>query len=559
MATHLLLKRGRYYFRRRLPRPLAKQINISKIVRALPPCSRSRAIVYARSLATISDQVFHIAMLKKEISNEEFDELIRSHFSQFQIKYEDQRNSYDASRSGDLEKSLTQSRDALKYHDTKGAAKAVHRILEKAGYEIDEDTQQFKDFTRKLLRTFAEATRIEIQRSEGNYAELPKDPLFLSTASGAQPQAQTDGIKLSDAYDKYTSDKLARNEWRSEAIRENKNSFDLALEWLGDQSLSRIARPDVSGYREILQLLPKHRGKTPTLKGKSLKALIAMTERDTSIPRVSAPTVAKHMKNLNALLGWAERQGYINENPAKGVYVASTRKSDPRDDRQAWQLEHLHKWFSSPFYRGCKSAQRRRQPGDQIIRDHFFWMPLLALYHPIRAEEVAQMFVADIKHEAGILFMDIDGGLDIESVKASGKQIKSIAARRRIPIHNNILELGFEAFVNSMKKPEATRLFEGLKPGGAASRYSQYFCRRFGEHIRYFGIQGVSYHGLRHTAITALSEGHPNTDINDELAGHKISGERGRYRKGASLKALAKAINSIEYRSIWEILNSQDR
>lgn len=548
MADYLLRKQSRYFFRRRLPASLAQRLATSEIVRILPPCTAAAARSLARQMASATDLIFGDAMARQNITPDEFDDLVREYFAKFLGKFDAGRAGYSRDGLEALEKTYSQGRDALKHDTWQSAAKATREILTKAGFKIDEDSDQFRDLCRKLTRALTEATRIEIARLQGDYTEGPKDPLFRGAGEGAS--AKLPKVRLSEAYERFKADKIARKEWRAGTVTENDTSYELFAEFFGDPYLQNIKRADVAEFRAVLQALPRLRGKSAALSDKPLKELVALTQGDGAVAALSPRTVNKHMSKLSSLLAWAQMQGYVASNEAKGVHKSTNRKRDARKDRAAWAPDQLKKLFSSPFYQGCKSATRRAERGQLIIKDHFYWLPLIGAFHPVRAEEIAQLYVNDVREEGGILYFDIDGGLDADEVQEKGKQIKSPAARRRVPVHALLLEVGFGEYVRRQARRGGERLFPELEAKGRSARFSQYFCRRFGEHIRDFGIRGVNFHGFRHTTITALSEANSNPDVRDQLAGHKAEGERWRYNKGASLPTLKAAIDSIAYPGI---------
>lgn len=551
MAIHLLIKRGRFYFRRRLPQVLAASTGRSEIVKALPVCTRPEAVVLARYASARLDAIMKQAMNGMKLDKHQLDAIVREIFEDVLAEYDRTRKlQWNEDGATAAQRRHEGAVEQLRMGFVDNAQEFACEALARAGISLEPTSPAFQELCHKTLRAFSEATRIHLARYEGDFTAQPLDPLFTAPVSPAVDLPLSTSLSLSEAYSKYKEDKEARGEWRADAIRENKNSYDLVIEFFGDRPILEIQKAEIAGFRELLQVLPKLRGKTGQLKGKSLKELVAITKANTAIPRLSATTVGKHMKNLSAFLGWAEQQGFVQVNVARGVHRPSGRKRDVREERNAWTPDQLNQWFTSPFYKGCRSEKRRRLPGDVIVRDHFYWIPLLATFHPLRAEEIAQLFVTDIKRDGDVLYIDVDGGLDADEVEKAGKQVKSHAARRRVPLHALVLNLGFADYVSEQTNAGSSRLFPLLTQGGAAGRFSQYFCRRFGEHIRYFGITGVSFHGLRHSAITALSEGNPNPDVTNELAGHKIGGERGRYRKGASLPTLKAAIDSIAFPGI---------
>lgn len=549
--SYLQTRRGRYFFRRRYPRWLALQIGPGEIIKALPPCAYVDAIDLVRQLTTISDKALQMAMKVSDLTREDFVSIARAQFPKFQQKFEDAQETPDG---GDPARWVVASQLRLSNQEWRTGLPAAKKVLSDQGYELDVDDADLKGFCRMLLRLLGDTSQIATLRLEGDYTARPLDPLFQDADKPSTTPSKIPSLSLSDAHMKFAADKQASKAWRPETAREVKNTIDLAVEWFDDISIDMITRQSVSDFREMLQHLPKLRGKTPIFSKKPLKQLVKITKADTSIERVSERTVSKHMGNLSNILDWSKRHGYATDNPALGVHKTTKRKRAANEERAAWTTEQLKRWFSSPIYTGCKSEGRRHEHGTLIIKDHQYWLPLLALYHPVRAEEIAQLFIDDILNKNGISYMKIDGGLDATEIDKTGKKIKNLAARRQIPIHRVLLENDFLDYVEETREAGHQRLFYMLKQSGTGERFSAYYCKRFSHYKKQYGIKDATFHSFRHNAITSLSENHPNTDINDELAGHAIPGQRGRYRHGASIEALKVAIDSISHNDIDRII-----
>ncbi|MFK3906674.1 hypothetical protein ACI2KD_01230 [Pseudomonas monteilii] len=84
-----------------------------------------------------------------------------------------------------------------------------------------------------------------------------------------------------------------------------------------------------------------------------------------------------------------------------------------------------------------------------------YWLPLLMAYSGARREEVAQLLVSDVGQcpDTGIWFTDFKPG--------DGKSVKTSSSRRRIPLYDDLLELGFVAYVQAL--PGSGRVFPKLK------------------------------------------------------------------------------------------------
>jgi hypothetical protein len=103
-----------------------------------------------------------------------------------------------------------------------------------------------------------------------------------------------------------------------------------------------------------------------------------------------------------------------------------------------WSGDELRKLFASPIWTGSNPFFRSR-PGDKIIRDALFWLPLLGLFHGNRLEEFAQLRREDVRQEAGVPYIRISD--------EDGRQLKNEQSRRDVPLHPELIRLGFLDYV----------------------------------------------------------------------------------------------------------------
>jgi integrase len=211
-------------------------------------------------------------------------------------------------------------------------------------------------------------------------------------------------------------------------------SLDMFKRWAAPgMALSEIDRRMVADFKALIEQLPITHGKGGGDRDRSLPRIIEEAERS-GAPRLSAITVKRHLSALNGLFRYAKEHGrYHADNPAAGFRFPRTRR--PRDERPAWTPKQLEALLSSPIWAGCQSPRERHLPGPEIIRDHQYFLPLLGAYGGLRLEEACQLHVTDVREEDGITFLDISPG--------DGKQLKSRAAVRRVPLHPVLITGGF--------------------------------------------------------------------------------------------------------------------
>ncbi|PPQ34618.1 hypothetical protein CH337_22320 [Rhodoblastus acidophilus] len=111
---------------------------------------------------------------------------------------------------------------------------------------------------------------------------------------------------------------------------------------------------------------------------------------------MSPTTVNGYLNKLSALLHWAENEGYIVKNPARGLRVIDPVRK--KDKRQPFSTEQLTRIFNAPLYRGCVDDDAGyATSGKNHPRRGRFWVPLIGLFSGMRLNEICQLDVADVR------------------------------------------------------------------------------------------------------------------------------------------------------------------
>jgi integrase len=174
------------------------------------------------------------------------------------------------------------------------------------------------------------------------------------------------------------------------------------------------------------------------------------------------------------------------------------------------------------------------------------WVALIALYTGARLEEIAQLTTADVREEsangATVWCVDIHNGGE--------NKLKSSA--RLIPVHSELVRLGFLDYVAALPKGP---LFPGLKR--RASKGNKVGAR-VGELFRKKLValklkrKGLCFHSFRHTVAGALDAAAvPQSDA-ARVLGHAVAGmSYGTYSQaGPGLKRVAAVVEQISYEGL---------
>jgi integrase len=380
-----------------------------------------------------------------------------------------------------------------------GTAWEFDDFLKSYGFNIPTSSADYRRVHMAMLRAWVRAIEQEQQRHKGDPIETPKAPEIgprRLLGDGSDP------TKLSGAFDG----------WR----RERKPSDRVWVEW----SLALRRFVEVNGDVNVARLDRAHIRK---FKDKLIDL------------GLSVASIEKHLTAIRTALSWAVDNGLCKHNVAAGVKVRQAKvKPEARLPYDDSDLEAL---FSSPVYRG---RERPLAAGGEAA----FWLPLMALFMGCRLEELGQALVVDVVKVGNVLSLDIND-------RDSGKSVKAVSSRRMVPIHPELLRLGFEAYVESLG--EGGRLFPDLQQ----ARYGKWtvgYSKWWGRWARSNGVEDRRkvFHSFRHTFKAACRRGGIHEETHDLLTGHKGVGVGRSYGRAAGyspemVKTLFDAISKVTY------------
>lgn len=241
----------------------------------------------------------------------------------------------------------------------------------------------------------------------------------------------------------------------------------------------------------------------------------------------SSKTARDRLVWVKSLLNYAcDDLELIPKNPWRGLDI----KAHTESPRQPWSDESLTKLFSHSIWTEGLIPKNTKAGGSAA-----YWIPLLALYSGARCSELCQLRTDDIKTGSGLWMMQIHDGDPTQRIKTN-------AARRSIPLHDELLRLGFVKYCESMSQGS---LWPNLpkrecKAGG-------YFSQFFGELRAELGIPpSMSFHSFRHSARTNLVCAGVAESVIDRLLGHIGTGSVGaKVYTHLSQHTLQAAINKL--------------
>jgi hypothetical protein len=314
-------------------------------------------------------------------------------------------------------------------------------------------------------------------------------------------------------------------------------------ELCGDKPVTEYSRSEVVNFLEILRGLPKSYGKSKNDRNKSLNEFIERAKKE-GIARLTEKTVKRHLSVLSQFFRFVvDKGGFPVSKRNELVEQHRFRTADLADNqqREAWTMAELKVLFRSEIW-----AVNRP-------RDSKFWLPILALFHGGRLEEFADLSRADVflEPESQLYGIRI---IAYDTQDGRHRKLKTRASKRVIPIHPEVIRLGFLGYVNTVAKTANSPLFPDLLPQGPDGKRGPRLTRWFSGYRRKLNIyrEGVGMHAFRHNMTTALNDVVQTVSQKrslDYLTGHSPTGSEGsvRYDKGPGLKLIHETLALLQY------------
>lgn len=244
-------------------------------------------------------------------------------------------------------------------------------------------------------------------------------------------------------------------------------------------------------------------------------------------------TARDRLTALKSLLKYAaETLEWIPKQPWRGLDIKSTTTHK----RRPWSDAELSTLFGSPLH------QRYELPDAKNAgRDAAYWIPLLGLYSGSRLGELCQLRAEDVQTVDGVPVL-------VLTDEGEGQSIKSAAGHRSVPIHSDLIRLGFLRYAEAIRATGAASLWPALPLRGG--KPSDYFGRWFLQLRKDLGLKdpNLDFHCFRHTVRPKMRRGGASETTMDKVTGHKSRGSIGTVVYDHwTLQEIRAAVEAIQY------------
>ena len=391
---------------------------------------------------------------------------------------------------------------------------AIRDIAQRNAWVIEHESADYKTLGRRLLRGWLAALETAAKRDQGVYDQAtvhqlaPTAPARHAPEPASQNPRKGEGVR--DYFDAYLKERKAQlsHNGKIDARATLRQFIDCA----GDKAVTSYGKADMTAFKRMLLRAPARTEKL--YPGLPLPKAVERNRQD-GHPVLSANSIRNKLSVLSAFGKWLEEN-------VDGVDASNFRTSLPpkKDGKrmEPFNQAEIASILNARAFTGCESEKNQLAPGEYRIRDWRYWLPLLAAFTGARLNEITQLKVKDVVCIDGIWVLEITD-------EGTQQSLKTNQSKRRVPVHPQLIELGFLALRDEAERGGKADLFhaiqvdrDGRRSTGAGKWFRKFLTR--------IGVKGKddlgAAHRWRHTLTDALRRGGVEDYEAATVLGHKI-------------------------------------
>lgn len=362
----------------------------------------------------------------------------------------------------------------------------------------------------------------------------------------ALPVPERSKKRLLEAAEECITAYQSEDAWDADSMKQVRTALRLFDHACGSGIfIEDLEQSHVRRFTTLCRSLPNRWGRTREEQAGGIAASLA---RAATMPPadigISQTTINKHLTWVTAVLAHAagEHDDPQTHRPAKplsfkvaraGIGKTSRKAlTRDRDKRANWTIQEVAKLLSAPIWTGTAGIDRRLQPGTKIIHDAWYWMPLMLPLYGGRSSELAGLGLAEVHELEPIPYFRIDF--------TEERALKNIQSIRRLPIHSELIRLGFIDYVAELRAAGCTLLFPEMKSPSSTTFAGTFYKSIFRPLRKWAFPEGTPWlhrvggawidkdvHSFRGLATTML-KGRVASEVRCDLFGHEGETETAR-------------------------------
>lgn len=336
-------------------------------------------------------------------------------------------------------------------------------------------------------------------------AREAQNAALQSTQSSTTQRAKDPLSKVLDAFCKSHLPQVLTSAKEIERMRAG---IALLIEFEGDFSIGAVDSERLRHFRDVhLACMPAHENRVRSKYGTKTMAESIQAVAGMDWPLMSPDQRDTRMEWIARMFRWAHEQKWITDDPCTGLRKESVLTKAERvlaqvgqSRREAFTDEEVSKIFSAQWFLSG-SGEKTKAGTYRTFQPFHYWLPLLGLFTGARINELAQLHLNDIGQDGSVWYIDINR-------KTPDKSLKNNWSARKVPLHSQLVELGFIEWCKELRGAGFQRVFPELS-WNSTNRYAKEPIRVMSQHLESLGMprDGTKvFHSFRHGINNALQK-----------------------------------------------------
>ncbi len=346
-----------------------------------------------------------------------------------------------------------------------------------------------------------------------------------------------------------SEERVASTEWDIKTGRQHIKLAMLFIRFVGHDKPAKMRQAHIANFKSIFFKMPKNYGKSPKDFVISIADILKRAEGLPAAERgFSTSTINRHMTQMGNIVSICKHAGYPFGNYEGVSGLRSKKRGDVRDERGKFSTRELQTIFQLPLWNGSAGEDDRYSIGQDVIHDAAYWVPIIAAYEGARREEICGLLLNDIEIDAiG------DFGIPCLRIETSTvRRVKNPQSKRRIPLHPELLRLGFADYVEELRRLGQTLLFPELRAASQDTPMGDVFDDSW-QAMRAAALPNAKeerkvFHSLRHWCNNEMKQSGVAAEVRKDILGY-TNGDvnEGRYAEMARLRLMADALSHLPH------------
>lgn len=536
--TYLVKSRcGVFYIRWPLPKRLHPQNKAATLKLSLQTRDPRKALRLSRCLSQIGERLNEHG-IAYGMRHEELRSILTEHFHQLLDEAKAEMN--DTGPLNELDRQIyeTSKRVAKQARKTdtplslvKSDDDLLARFIQKYSLDIQHESSEYGWLEREMKLSFHGYVKAVLAYDKHlrryDFENAPNSP----TGDMAQT-ANAAGMTIAEVAAAYSKERQRGNAWAAKTIMEKADHIKLLEEILGSATdVRRLTAMEAKRVKDTLLAYPRNRSKNPVTRGRPLAEVLGLPD----VATIQVPTINKYLQTYSELFEWAKQNHHIAENFFSGLTVKQSKRNKD-DERDPYTNEQIRLILRTVL----------QNEEGLVTKPYQKWATLIGIYTGSRLGEISQLLLTDIREQDGVWVFDMNE-------EGDRKSLKTLAARRLVPIHPTLIDLGLFKYVQAMKDRGATKLFPDFTydpKNGWGRHQSRWFNNTL---LVKLGLKTKTrvFHSLRHTVNARLIRAGVPEPLVKAILGHEPDGMTYKqyFKEGFALNQLSDAMQKLDYGS----------